>query len=66
MSLGVKCYGLTKSSENLEYMIILKYMKSGDLNSFIFDENNKFCWKEIYSLLQQVLKELTLIHNSKM
>ncbi|CAG8444560.1 24766_t:CDS:10 [Dentiscutata erythropus] len=65
-SLGVKCYGLTKFSENLEYVLILKYMKGGDLNSFIFNENNKFGWKQIYSLFQQILKELIPIHNSNM
>ncbi|CAG8556974.1 17811_t:CDS:2, partial [Cetraspora pellucida] len=65
-SLGVKCYGLTKSSENSEYMLILKYMKSGNLDSFIFNKHNKFCWKEIYLLLQQILKEITLIHSSNM
>ncbi|CAG8485182.1 20151_t:CDS:2 [Gigaspora margarita] len=41
-SIGVKCYGLTKHPVSLEYMLIMKYMKNGDLNSFLLNKNNKF------------------------
>ncbi|CAG8454450.1 455_t:CDS:2, partial [Gigaspora rosea] len=63
---SVKCYGLTKYPDSSEYMLILKYMNDGDLNAFLFDENNKYNWKQIYSILQQILNGLCLIHGVDM
>ncbi|CAG8723859.1 26019_t:CDS:2, partial [Gigaspora rosea] len=65
-SCGVKCYGLTKNPDSSKYLLVLKYMENGDLESCLLDKNKEFNWKEIYSLLQQIFKQLHALHNSNM
>ncbi|RIB29777.1 hypothetical protein C2G38_2154410 [Gigaspora rosea] len=65
-SYGVKCYGLTKNPDSSKYLLVLKYMENGDLESCLLDKNKEFNWKEIYSLLQQIFKQLHALHNSNM
>ncbi|CAG8467030.1 1808_t:CDS:2 [Scutellospora calospora] len=62
----VKCYGLTKHPDSLEYMLILKYLNNGNLNTFLFNKNNKYGWKRIYLILQQILNGLCSIHHLNM
>ncbi|RIB08181.1 kinase-like domain-containing protein [Gigaspora rosea] len=59
---GIQCYGITRFPDSGEFMLILDYMEYGSLNDFLECKEKKFTWKEIYFLLRQIFKELTLIH----
>ncbi|CAG8771945.1 14464_t:CDS:2, partial [Gigaspora rosea] len=65
-SRGIQCHGLTRFPKTGEFMLILDYMKNGNLYTFLESENNLYIWKNIFTLLEEIFHQLSQIHSNGM
>ncbi|CAG8809771.1 24836_t:CDS:2, partial [Dentiscutata erythropus] len=57
-------YSITKSPDIGDHMLILDYMKSGDLGSFLRKKKGTSTWTERFSLLRDISLGLEQIHEN--
>ncbi|CAG8753570.1 20320_t:CDS:2 [Gigaspora margarita] len=65
-SRGIQCHGLTRFPKTEDFILVLDYMKNGNLYNFFESENNVSTWKDIFTLLEEIFHQLSQIHSNGM
>ncbi|RHZ46365.1 hypothetical protein Glove_624g28 [Diversispora epigaea] len=61
---SVQIYGITQDPETREYIIVLEYMKDGNLRDFLKNNFNNIDWKVKLNHLRELAYDLGYIHKS--
>ncbi|CAG8512928.1 1101_t:CDS:2 [Ambispora gerdemannii] len=59
----LRIFGITCDPNSLEYMMVLKFAKGGDLHSILHQNNRKISWRDRIELLFGISRQLRTIHD---
>jgi serine/threonine protein kinase len=59
----IKCFGITKSPESNNFMMVMGYAKNGSLRQHLNNSFNSMKWKEKLDILRGIATGLKEIHN---
>ncbi|CAG8652108.1 8029_t:CDS:2, partial [Ambispora leptoticha] len=63
MNAHLHIFGITYDPNNIEYMMVLKFAKGGDLRSILRQNHRKISWRDRIELLYGISQQLLTIHN---
>ena len=61
----VRLFGFTQDPNNLDYMIVMQFIKGGSLSNSL-KQNNFYSWFKVLFTLHQIIIGLDAIHKSKL
>ncbi|CAG8482455.1 6805_t:CDS:2 [Ambispora gerdemannii] len=65
MNAHLHIFGITYDPNQIEYMMVLKFAKGGDLRSILRQNYRKISWRDRIELLYGISQQLLTIHNKE-
>jgi serine/threonine protein kinase len=64
--LVVKCYGISQDPITKEYMMVMSYIREGNLRQYLSDNYNRLTFKNKLDCLTDIISGLETVHNQKL